>query len=399
MTDIDIVDGEVVDALPAVVERAPLVSFDDEQVAVIKDVIARDQNLTPAELKVFIAACERTGLDPFQRQIYAVKRKGKITLQTGIDGFRVIAERSRDYEGQVGPFWCGPDGKWVDVWLSKDNPSAARVGVLRRGLREPLWAVATWDEFAVTGDSGHMWKKMPTLMLAKCAEAQALRKAFPNDLSGLYTSDEMAQQGNAAEGRRPQHKAIEAGPTFLREGDIEVLSASCANRGMDDVDIERMIEAVTEDRCCTFAECLVTEYPALKAAILAHGVTASQEAPSPVEATGDAVPRERKVDTQTATAPEGELPLSRGDHPAPGLPQDEEQPEEPKLDAKKRAALMAACGDAGLMDTRKEWASAVLNRHVETFNALSEADADLLIAEAKAERQRQRAPRTRKDHE
>ena len=156
------------------------------------------------DLAVFLNYAQRTGLDPFSRQIYMIGRNEKQrdgtwgkkwTIQASIDGLRIIAQRSGDYAGQVGPEWCGADGQWHDVWLDAAQPAAARVGVLRRGFSQPLYAVALMREYVGTDRDGkptRMWAEKGALMLAKCAEALALRKAFPNDLSGVYTAEEMS---------------------------------------------------------------------------------------------------------------------------------------------------------------------------------------------------------------
>ncbi len=164
-------------------------TFSDDQVELIKRTIAKD--CTDDELQMFMHQCKRTGLDPLARQIYAVKRKGRLTIQTSIDGFRLIAQRTNEYEGQAGPFWCGKDGKWVDVWLQSEHPIAAKVGVWRKNFKEPLFGVAKWAEYNQPQNT--MYQTMPAHMLAKCAESLALRRAFPQELSNIYTTEEMAQ--------------------------------------------------------------------------------------------------------------------------------------------------------------------------------------------------------------
>jgi phage recombination protein Bet len=141
------------------------------------------------ELRLFAYACQRTGLDPFSKQIYAIKRGGKMTIQAGIDGLRSIAERTGQLDGSE-TLWCGDDGVWTDVWLGNKPPAAAKTTIWRKGASHPFTGVARFQDY----NAGQgLWSKMGATMIAKCSEALALRKAFPADLSGVYSTDEMDQ--------------------------------------------------------------------------------------------------------------------------------------------------------------------------------------------------------------
>jgi phage recombination protein Bet len=162
-----------------------LVNFNEDQLALIKSQIAKDCNTN--ELQLFLYQCKQTGLNPLTRQIYAIRRSGKMTIQTSIDGFRVIAERSGSYAGQDEPVWEDDE---------KGFPIKCTVKVYRftPNFEQRYCAgvgVAHFKEYYPIPIN--LQKTMPHTMIAKVAEALALRKAFPQDLSGLYTSDEMSQ--------------------------------------------------------------------------------------------------------------------------------------------------------------------------------------------------------------
>jgi phage recombination protein Bet len=188
-----------------------------EQTQLISTTIA--PGCSADELRLFAYACQRTGLDPFSKQIYAIKRGGKMTIQAGIDGLRAIAERTGELDGSSTE-WCGEDGQWVDVWLSSKPPAAAKTTIYRKGSQHPFTGVARFADY----NAGQgLWSKMPAAMIAKCSEALALRKAFPADLSDVYSTDEM-QQADVEPVTVTAAPALPAAPA----GDAKVFAAGKA---------------------------------------------------------------------------------------------------------------------------------------------------------------------------
>ena len=209
------------------------IEFNQEQIDLIKKQIAPNAN--DNELKLFLYQCQRTGLDPLTRQIYCIHRGGKMTIQTSIDGFRVIAERSGSYAGQSEPEFLEDNGKVVKCKVSvfRFSPSGVRY--------EAAVGVAYWSEYVqeYNGKPSAMWLKMPHTMLAKVAEALALRKAYPQDLSGLYTGDEMLQSDKQPE---PDFSDVPD------EGERQLLRQLAYD---SDLNAEEMEQAMTAIDLCT----------------------------------------------------------------------------------------------------------------------------------------------------
>lgn len=192
--------------IPGPVEHRPVshgVTFTDEQLRIIRDICA--PGCSDDEFVIFLHHCGRTGLDPLSKQIYGIMRwnsreKRKVlTIMTSIDGYRVIASRTQQHAGTDDAIFT------IDA---SGRPTVASVTVYRvvRGVRCPFTASARWEEYVPEDDNGKpagLWGKMPKLMLSKCAESLALRKAFPEALSGVYTEDEMAQAENAPVEKKP----------------------------------------------------------------------------------------------------------------------------------------------------------------------------------------------------
>lgn len=219
--------------------------FTRDQVDLIKRTVA--EGASDDELALFLEVAKTSGLNPFQRQIYAVMRKSKrkvgrdwveeskMVIQTGIDGYRLIAARSGAHAGttdaEYGPVSAEGFPEWARVTVKKMMPA---------GLVAEFTATARWSEYVQAKDEyvggektgrqvpSGQWPKMPFLMLGKCAEALALRKAFPGELSGVYTAEEMGQADN----HQPTAPPAPATPARPTHDDLKVIFETAEYHGV-----------------------------------------------------------------------------------------------------------------------------------------------------------------------
>ncbi len=182
---------------------------DDKKKQLLKDLYFK--TASDEEFLLFLHACEKTSLDPMMKQIYPVKRYDStlkrecMTIQTGIDGYRLVAERT----GRYAP------GKETTYTYDKNGQILSATAYVKKLTKDGTWheipATAYFSEYCQKtkdGSPAMMWQKMPHNQLAKCAEALALRKAFPNELSGLYTREEMMQSQTVEAEVVPQIKEL-----------------------------------------------------------------------------------------------------------------------------------------------------------------------------------------------
>jgi phage recombination protein Bet len=186
-------------ALAVVPQRAELAAANDtglrfspEQERMIRDTCA--SGCSSEEFGVLLEIARVRRLNPLLRQIHFVKRwdksKGRNvwSAQISIDGMRAVAQRTGLYNGQDEPEYGPCNAKGFPEW--------AKVRVYRKDWDRPAVGLVFWREYVQTTKEGHptsFWADMPMNQLAKCAEAHALRKAFPEDCGGLYTDTEMEQ--------------------------------------------------------------------------------------------------------------------------------------------------------------------------------------------------------------
>lgn len=194
-----------------------LILATDRDVALARKTVAAD--LYPQELDLFVHMCRRFKLDPLRRQIYALAYnkdkpdKRRVVYVTSIDGYRTIAERTGNYRPGQRSVEVRDDAK--DATTNPQGIVSATASVWKHshGAWHEFSETVYWEEFAPLKeiwaydkdegkkkpsgkfelDRSGQWAKMGRVMLQKCAEAQALRRGWPDDLSDLYVAEEMDQ--------------------------------------------------------------------------------------------------------------------------------------------------------------------------------------------------------------
>ena len=159
----------------------------NEQMDLVRKTIAPDA--TPEELSLYLYDCKRQNVHPLDRLLHFTKRGGRYTPITSIDLMRARASDTGELAGSDDA---------VFEYSGSATPDSAKVTVYRlvAGQRYGFTATARWVEYYPgDGPPGFMWRKLSHVMLSKCAEALALRKAFPRQLAGVYSREEMDQAG------------------------------------------------------------------------------------------------------------------------------------------------------------------------------------------------------------
>ena len=166
-----------------------LIKYEDKQVAAtLKQTVAA--GLTDAEFSLFVQFCQGTGLNPFKKEIWAIKAGGRLQLMTGINGFRAIANNHQNYDGiEIG--LIGKGGEYLSAAYPGNDYIGAWSKCYRKDRKIPTEGIAMLADY---DKSFGNWKSMKRVMIMKCAESVALRQAFPQQLNGLYTPDEMPQE-------------------------------------------------------------------------------------------------------------------------------------------------------------------------------------------------------------
>lgn len=205
--------------------------FTQKHIALIKSQIA--PTATQSEFELFLMMARRMRLDPLLRQLYFIKYKDKVSYVTSIDSYRIIAHRTEQFAGTDEPMYT------YDPSAQNKKPTHCSIVVYRlvQGIRCGFAAKVKFSEYDTNQNN---WAKMPETMIAKVAEAHALRKAFPQDLAGVYTQEEMDQAGTtpAQISGQPQTPPVKMMTEMQKQNIISLLK----QKGQTKEDIHRYME-------------------------------------------------------------------------------------------------------------------------------------------------------------
>jgi phage recombination protein Bet len=151
---------------------------------VIRNLICK--NASDKEIKQFITLCAMQKLNPFLREAYLIKYSDTepASMVVGYEVFLKRAFKNQYYQGYKSGIL-----DWDD-----EKKRRAFCEVFLKGYVTPIRVEVYWEEYAGKKKDGTLtkfWAKQGRTQLEKVAISQALRRAFPLDLGGLYTADEI----------------------------------------------------------------------------------------------------------------------------------------------------------------------------------------------------------------
>lgn len=215
--------------LPTLSKTSAQINFNaPEVIATLKATVAK--GLTDAEFVLFAEHCKGTGLNPFKKEVWAIKGnsytnkqgelvEGRLQIMTGINGFYEIANRNPRYDGMESGL-IDPQGEFKTAAYPKEDFIGAWAKVYRKDRRIPEEAVAFIKEYDKSLDQFYpakgVWRVMKRMMITKCAQAVGLRKAFPQELNGLYAQEEMPVEFGLPDAERPPQAKLPT-PTQPKE--------------------------------------------------------------------------------------------------------------------------------------------------------------------------------------
>lgn len=157
-----------------------LINYDDRKtIDTLKNTVA--QGLTDPEFMLFAQLCRSSGLNPFKKEVWAIKAGGRLQVMVGVNGYWTIANSHPQFDGYEEDIEVDEAGNPIKAWCK----------IYRKDRKFPSMGVAIFRECA---QQSPVWKSRPSQMILKCAESFAIRKAFPQELNGLYTEEEMPQE-------------------------------------------------------------------------------------------------------------------------------------------------------------------------------------------------------------